>query len=396
LKLNRLSRCNYHFINNPQISIVIQLAISLVAELDLDKKSRPRLTRQQQVLADAATQSCEDLAASHSPEEMRAFLGCFYLSSMYILCSTQYSEQKLTKETSISASFKRVEAMPYTPYIEYCCTASEQHNEFATDICLAKLVRIQVVIRKLAQSLPSDDLQPMWSSMTPIGMVVKALEAEVKKLFTQDMQANSTTIQSYCLRMRTHRRLVPFLLHYHSARISLYEVGLRKPHHAPAHLNFPHVELRYSCLVSIKAYFDTYFLIPPNLYSTLPSVIWIQLADTITILAKLLLIVTEGWDLAHARSVVDLAAVFERLEGNFEGASAAAKRARAPDGDEEEDMFRAYAVAMRRERSAYETGLASQLEGSKQTSDPFEKSNNTMPSDFAWDENIFWQEALVD
>jgi hypothetical protein len=327
---------------------------------------------------------------------MRAFLGCFYLSSMYILCSTQYSKQKLTKETSISASFKRVEAMPYTPYIEDCCTALERHNEFPTDICLAKLVRTQVVIRKLAQSLPSDDLQPMWSSMTPIGMVVKALEAEVEKLFTQDMQANSTTIRSYCLGIRVNRRLVPFLLHYHGTRISLYEVGLRKPHNPPAHLNFPRVELRYSCLVSIKAYFDTYFLIPLHLYFALPSVVWIQLADIITVLAKLLLISTDGWDLAHARSVINLAAVFERLEGNFEGASAAAKRARAPDGDEEEDMFRAYALAMRRGKLAYETELASQLEGSKQVADAFEQSNNATPSDFAWDENIFWQEALVD
>jgi hypothetical protein len=315
---------------------------------------------------------------------------------MYILCSTQCSEQKLTNEISISASFKRVEAMTYTPYIEDCCSALEQHDEFSTDICLTKLVRTQVVVRKLAQSLPSDDLQPLWSSMTPIGMIVKALEAEAEKLFTQGMQANSTTIWSYYLEVRANGRLVPFFLHYHDARISLYEVGFRKPHHAPAHPNFLHVELRYSCLVSIKAYFDTYFLIPPNLYFALPSVIWIQLADIIAVLARLLLIGTDGWDLAHARSVVNLAAVFERLEGNFEGASEAARRARAPDDDEEEDMFRAYAAAMRQGRSPYETKLPPQLEGSNQVADAFERSNNAMPSDFAWDENIFWQEALVD
>ncbi|KAE9379897.1 hypothetical protein N431DRAFT_476949 [Stipitochalara longipes BDJ] len=269
--------------------------------------------------------------------------------------------------------------MRYTPYVEDCCISIEQHNEFPTDIWLAKLVRTQIAVRKLAQSLPNDDLQPMWNSMTPIGIIVKRLEAEVEKLFTQDMQAN-----------------IPFLLHYHRVRISLYEVGLCKLHHAPAHLNFPYLELRYSCLISIMAYFDVYFLIPSDLYFALPSVIWIQLADIITILARLLLIGIDEWDLAHASRVGDLTAVFERLEKNFEGASAAAKRARASDGDEEEDMFRAYAVAMRRGRSAYEAKLASQLEGTKQVADAFGKSNNAVPSDFAWDEDIFWQEALVD
>ena len=95
LKLSRFFRCNCHFINNPQISILIQLAVSLVVELGLNKKPRPRLSRHQQLVADASTQSCEDPTAClcHSLEEMRAFLGCFHLSSMYILHSNQYSDQ---------------------------------------------------------------------------------------------------------------------------------------------------------------------------------------------------------------------------------------------------------------------------------------------------------------
>jgi hypothetical protein len=286
--------------------------------------------------------------------------------------------------------------MTYTPYVEECCTAFEQHNELPTDICLAKLVRTQIVVRKLAQGLPSDDLQPLWNSMTPIEMIVKVLEAEVEKLFTEDMQANSTTIRSYCFGIRTNGRLVPFLLHYHAVRISLYEVGLRKLHHAPAHLNFPNLERRYSCLVSIMAYFDAYFLIPPDLYFTLTSVIWIQLADVIAVLARLLLVGTDGWDPTHAREVGNLAAVFERLEKNFEEASAAARRARAPDDDEEEDMFRAYAAAIRRGRSTYETKLASHLDGTKQVADALGQSDNAVPSNFACDEDFFWQEALVD
>jgi hypothetical protein len=126
-----------------------------------------------------------------------------FLSQLNV-CTPFYAviRAKTDKEISISTSFKRVEAMTHTPYIEDCCTALEQHNEFSTDTCLVKLVRTQVVVRKLAQSLPSDDLEPLWNSMTPIGMVVKALEAEMEKLLTPNMQANSTTTRSYCLVIR--------------------------------------------------------------------------------------------------------------------------------------------------------------------------------------------------
>jgi hypothetical protein len=96
--------------------------------------------------------------------------------------------------SSISASFKRVEAMPYTPYVEDCITALEIRKESSTDACLAKLVRTQVVIRKLAQALPADDFEHQWSFATPVGMIVKALEGELGQLLTADMDANSTPL----------------------------------------------------------------------------------------------------------------------------------------------------------------------------------------------------------
>jgi len=81
--------------------------------------------------------------------------------------------------------------MKYVPYIDECCAVLEQGNEFPTDACLVKLVRSQALVRKIEQSLPIDDLEPLWSPMTPVGMVVKALETEVEKLFTFDMKENS-------------------------------------------------------------------------------------------------------------------------------------------------------------------------------------------------------------
>lgn len=86
--------------------------------------------------------------------------------------------------------------MAYTLYVEDYCAALEQRNELPTDSCLVKLVRTRIIIRTLAQVLPSDDVHASWSSMTPVGMIVKSLVAEVEGLFAQDMQDNCTKISS--------------------------------------------------------------------------------------------------------------------------------------------------------------------------------------------------------
>lgn len=81
--------------------------------------------------------------------------------------------------------------MQHSPYIDECCAALEQGNEFSTDVCLVKLVRSQALLRKIEQSLLSNDLEPLWSPMTPVKMVLNALEAEVAQIFTVDTQTNS-------------------------------------------------------------------------------------------------------------------------------------------------------------------------------------------------------------
>lgn len=90
----------------------------------------------------------------------------------------------------------KVEATAYVPYIEDCCIALEQANKVTTDLCLVKLVRAQVLIRKIEQSLPRNDLEPLWNPTTPVRMLVKALEAEVEKIFSLDMQGNSKSKNS--------------------------------------------------------------------------------------------------------------------------------------------------------------------------------------------------------
>jgi hypothetical protein len=71
--------------------------------------------------------------------------------------------------------------MPYTTYIEKCCHTLSVAGEYPTDVYLVSLVHVQHFVRKIAQSLPSNGLEPLWISTTPIGMYVKFLEEELKR-----------------------------------------------------------------------------------------------------------------------------------------------------------------------------------------------------------------------
>lgn len=71
--------------------------------------------------------------------------------------------------------------MPYTTYIEKCCLTLAEAKEHSTDVYLVSLVRLQHSVRKIAHSLPSNELEPLWSPATPVRMYVKSLGEELQK-----------------------------------------------------------------------------------------------------------------------------------------------------------------------------------------------------------------------
>jgi hypothetical protein len=86
----------------------------------------------------------------------------------------------LTPPSSISSSFKKVEAMPSTPYVDKCSRFLEEANEFSTDRILAYLVRLQYSVQKVAQNLPSETHEAHWDLNTPVMMLVEALAAQLR------------------------------------------------------------------------------------------------------------------------------------------------------------------------------------------------------------------------
>lgn len=76
---------NYQFHNSAQLSALVQLAVALVAELELGRKPRHVDSKKSLAHATGLEVSAPAKATNvHSLEDMRAFLGVFYLSSMFV------------------------------------------------------------------------------------------------------------------------------------------------------------------------------------------------------------------------------------------------------------------------------------------------------------------------
>jgi hypothetical protein len=181
-------------------------------------------------------------------------------------------------------------------------------------------------------------------------------------------------------------------MHYHSVEIHLFEIGLSKPHHTGTNESFQRLELLYACLLSAKSYIEVFFLVPTASYYSLSLVTWIQLSHTLTILCRLLLVNSEGWDVAHARELLDFAAVLKRLFEKFLEAKKIIEDIRVVDL--EKNVFYQYAQMMQWVKSNYESIVSSKSLGSQQSVDF--SADETMMGEFLNLDDAFWQDFVGD
>jgi len=178
-------------------------------------------------------------------------------------------------------------------------------------------------------------------------------------------------------------------MHYYSIEIYLYEVGLSEAHQSSNSQNFQCLEHLYACLLSAKSYLEAYFLVPTASYSSLSFVTWVQLANTLSVLARLLLVDTEGWDLTHAREVAGFATVLEHLIERFQDASNITEA--SPVAAEEEDTFYQYSKMMQWVKSKYESAISI---NSPERANVDLPASEVITGDFMYLNDAFWQDFV--
>ncbi|KAE8441496.1 hypothetical protein EG329_004884 [Mollisiaceae sp. DMI_Dod_QoI] len=252
---------NYQFHSSAQMSALLQLAVALVAELYLGKMPRsipdPKTSLAHAVGLTAA--SPPKAPITHTTDEMRAFVGCFYLSSVFSQC------------------YKKLTAMRHTAYLEQCCKLLDEATEYPTDAYLTSLVRVQLFLSRGLESSLFDESEELASSPAAVNIV----------------------------------------------EISLLEIGLYDHHRPdpPGIQRLRHLDQLTDCLTAARTFFDRWFQLPNSIYANLPIVAWAQVANAIVATSKIVLLDRQDWDLEHAREVADFANNLEKVASRVEEAT---------------------------------------------------------------------------
>ncbi|MCJ1393383.1 hypothetical protein MMC18_006256 [Xylographa bjoerkii] len=186
---------------------------------------------------------------------------------------------------------------------------------------------------------------------------------------------------------------------YHSVGIRLHEIGLHMPRLiTDGDQIFQRAETLSACLSSTISFFESYFQIPTALYSRMSFAPWLHMGYAITTACRLLLFDVNGWDVLHARKLLDLADVLRQICERFEEAGNIdlVNRQSPRDGD---NAFLQYALRLRWVKAWYEAKVVA--ESDPTMSKPQDISFSAIegePSlmDFMGVDEAFWQEFMSD
>lgn len=278
----------YHFSTSSRTTTTLQLTLGLMFELGI----RAPQSHEKQELFSHEMKDADDKTAKAgitTADEQRAFLGCFFLASV------------------VSLSFKKIDGLRYSPYIETCCDTLSSSLECRFDIYLVASVRLQCIIERMQDVLSTRSVTPE-TSKAPAGLHVNMFRAELQSLKASlplDIQKS-----------------LHFALHYHSAEIHLYEFSI---HNASSTVYGTHschrLDMLYACLVACRSYLDISLALPPDSYFSLPTTIFGQMTFALASVFKLSLLEAPGWDLQHVRQELDVSRLPDRFVGRFEDAS---------------------------------------------------------------------------
>ncbi|KAL2826447.1 hypothetical protein BDW59DRAFT_65165 [Aspergillus cavernicola] len=287
----------YHFQleRGSQLCSVHHLAWVMLINLDLNRN--PSLVNSMPMrdfLGDTAKQN-----TSHTLEEQRAYLGCFYMSAVLSTC------------------LQGTNSMKYTDYTKECCRVIEHAAEYPTDLYLVRLVRLHRLADRISRTLSRDEIDLPGYPSPPISLCINVLEAELQHLKPPLPPAS------------LHDLI--FLMHHHNLELSLYEIALRDDFPARHRIHpTERVNILSSCLSATKSFIDQFSSIPPRFYLNLPYPVYAAYCHAIGTLSNLLLFSGEGWDPEYARSKIDIPNVLTMLIIKIENAAETSRHEQPP------------------------------------------------------------------
>lgn len=293
-----------------QVTNLLHLAIAMTVELGID---RPPNQCGEFKKATVKAIHAPPVPRTPTMEEHRTLAGVFYMTGM------------------LASSFKKIDSMPRTRYLEDSMKTLEKAAEYESDMLVVQMVRLQHLIH---------ETYTMETSNAPAHMCVRAFKADLDRLRENDPCKDSKNV---------------FLkLQYLTAEVLIYELTLidLQDDHAkptPAHLG----DL-YRGVDSIRSFLDVYFSIPSSVYLTLPFSTFGQFAHTFIVLVKLASLEVEGWDMKDLQDKLGFLNVIEEAAARLDASTRS-----SPDGlSVDNDSFGKWAHRIRWMKTLYEAKFA--------------------------------------
>ncbi|KAH6667913.1 hypothetical protein B0J14DRAFT_489034 [Halenospora varia] len=278
-----------HLHHTSRLSVVAQLAISIVFELGLNKPLSSSKLVMRTLNSHGAPMYGPSNPAPRTIEERRAVVSLFFITSL------------------ISSYFQRIDALRWTLYMDECLQILETENDLPTDIILVHQVKLQLICERVneASSVQDHEVSPN----TPLPYFLKTSQAQLenfKKNIPESLQNN------YIL-----------LGQMHNAALIINELALSLPISLTnsSISEFYHIEALYTCLYSVKSWLDLFLATPLSEYTGCPAhshmglsmAIFSQLAHCITATYRLSTYEHPSWDKVAARNTVSLSNVVDQI-----------------------------------------------------------------------------------
>lgn len=293
-----------HIFWSQQCTNLLHLAIAMVIDLGFD---RPQ--NQCQDFRKATHRAIHGGSSErvHTAEELRLLLGAFYLTS------------------TLSSSFKKIDAMPWTPYMEQALQTLESAVGQDSDLLLVQLVRLQHLIEETVN---------VSMSQGAIQMYVKAFAADLARLRRNDTNKGSN---------------VYLELQYRVTEVLVWEIALNDLQENCTPLRC-RLDDMCQLIDALRSYLDLFFTLPQASYLTMPFSVFAQFAHSFIVLIKIASLEVEGWDMQTLTSRIDFLEAVEQAAIRFEGAATS-----KPDNlDIKNDHFSKWALRVRWMKTVYE------------------------------------------
>ncbi|KAK0113821.1 hypothetical protein ONS95_014069 [Cadophora gregata] len=253
---------HYHCLAHIQFNNLMQLAISIVGDMDLNRDPG-RLVKQRVLAIDY------DPPRARTNDERRAVVGVWYMSS------------------NVALTFNKGQSEKYTKYHDQCLQELEEASEYESDILLVHLVRIQHLIQRIADFNNRDQLPEELPGIvqTPASAYHAAFQTEIER-----HQVMLPPSLSKCHLIMTH---------FNTAQLRLYEPllydaslldGISRSC-TTLSLSDPTIFNRFSsCLSALKKWFEHWLTIPVCFYFHMSQPLPAQLRYSMVMLSQWALI----------------------------------------------------------------------------------------------------------